>query len=387
MTKMIKIVFAVLPLIIAGNATAQDTPSNISSVAITNVRVFDGKKLSKPKTVVIENGLISSKKNAELTFDGQGGTLIPGFIDSHAHIKDIETLKQSAQWGITTILDMGTFPPEIVDSMRHLPGLPELRGSGVTASAPGSLQIEIMGAPQSSAVQNPEDAERFILERQSENADYIKVIVESPSIMESKALSSETVRSIVQSAHKHHMMVHAHAAFLESFQIAAAAGADIICHAPVDAPVDISTVKEMKKNKTISIPTLIMMKGTVNALKKPGMDYNNSKLSVEKIHKAGITIIVGTDSNNAEGSPVKIKHGEALHEEFELLVDAGLTPVEVLQSATVLPAKYLDLKDRGEIKPGLRADLVLIDGDPTLDISATRNIKAVWIGGIRFKNQ
>jgi imidazolonepropionase-like amidohydrolase len=82
-------------------------------------------------------------------------------------------------------------------------------------------------------------------------------------------------------------------------------------------------------------------------------------------------------------SPAKVPHGESLHDELGLLVEAGLTPVEALRAATTLPALYFGMGDRGIIAPGTRADLVLVDGDPTQDIAATRAIRGVWIAGAR----
>jgi imidazolonepropionase-like amidohydrolase len=66
---------------------------------------------------------------------------------------------------------------------------------------------------------------------------------------------------------------------------------------------------------------------------------------------------------------------------MELLVEAGLTPAEALRSATSAPADVFGLKDRGRIAPGLRADLVLVEGDPSLDIRATRAIVGIWKAG------
>jgi len=76
--------------------------------------------------------------------------------------------------------------------------------------------------------------------------------------------------------------------------------------------------------------------------------------------------------------------GISLHQELELLVGAGLSSVRALQAATSLPAKYFNLQDRGVIKPGFRADLVLVRGDPIANISVTREIERVWIGGVEF---
>ncbi|MBE1609639.1 imidazolonepropionase-like amidohydrolase [Actinopolymorpha pittospori] len=73
-----------------------------------------------------------------------------------------------------------------------------------------------------------------------------------------------------------------------------------------------------------------------------------------------------------------------MHHELELLVRSGLTATEALTAATIAPAKHFRLCDRGRIAPGLRADLVLVEGDPTADIDATRSIQEVWRNGIRL---
>ena len=84
-------------------------------------------------------------------------------------------------------------------------------------------------------------------------------------------------------------------------------------------------------------------------------------------------ILAGTDAPNPGTA-----HGASIHRELELLVRAGLSPLEALRAATSVPARAFALHDRGRIAPGLRADLVLVDGDPTRDILATRNIVAIW---------
>ncbi len=88
-----------------------------------------------------------------------------------------------------------------------------------------------------------------------------------------------------------------------------------------------------------------------------------------------IVILAGTDSNHTPGIPVNPHFGSSLHHELELLVGAGLSTVEALRSATVLPAQAFRLPDRGVTAPGYRADLVLIDGGPIADIRATRRIQ------------
>ncbi|MNV81426.1 isoaspartyl dipeptidase [compost metagenome] len=78
-----------------------------------------------------------------------------------------------------------------------------------------------------------------------------------------------------------------------------------------------------------------------------------------------------------------LAHGASVHHEMQLLVEAGFTPVEALQSATSKTARRFSLDDRGRIVEGARADLVLVDGDPTTHISDTLSIREVWKRGIR----
>jgi imidazolonepropionase-like amidohydrolase len=80
--------------------------------------------------------------------------------------------------------------------------------------------------------------------------------------------------------------------------------------------------------------------------------------------------------------PAAISHGISLHHELELLVDAGLSTLDALRAATSRPARYFGLADRGLIEPGRRADLVLVEGNPLQDITATRSIRRIWCGGV-----
>jgi imidazolonepropionase-like amidohydrolase len=110
--------------------------------------------------------------------------------------------------------------------------------------------------------------------------------------------------------------------------------------------------------------------------------YAASARGVGVLHAAGIPILAGTDANATPGVPYQPAFGASLHEELALLVDAGLSTAAALRAATSLPAKHFGLSDRGAVEPGLRADLVLVDGDPLADITATRAIRRVWLAGV-----
>ena len=358
----------------------------MNTIEITNVRVFDGTKLSELKTVVIENGIISSLTNGEIVLDAQGGTLLPGFIDSHIHLDNKSNLEDAAKWGITTMLDMATTSPELVDSLRNQPGLTDIRSCYHPASAAGGIQTSRLGFPVSSIVNGPEDAERFVVEQIKLGADYIKIVLEDPNVMGPAALTPETVTALVEASHKFNKQVFAHVTSINAFKIGTDAGVDVLTHVPLGEALPETIVKDIVKKALITVPTLVMIKGIGQSLTNmpthPVIDYHNSELTVEAFVKAGIPIIVGTDACSDPNTFCKISHGKSIHEEFQLLMAAGMTPVQVLQGATSLPAKMFGFHDRGSIEVGKRADLVLVDGDPTVDIKATRKIKNVWIGGI-----
>jgi imidazolonepropionase-like amidohydrolase len=105
----------------------------------------------------------------------------------------------------------------------------------------------------------------------------------------------------------------------------------------------------------------------------------HAKAAVGALRRAGVRILAGTDAP-APG----LAHGPSLHRELELLVLSGLTPSEALASATSEPARAFGFHDRGRIAEGLRADLLLVDGDPTVDIRATRDIVGVWKLGVQY---
>ena len=104
--------------------------------------------------------------------------------------------------------------------------------------------------------------------------------------------------------------------------------------------------------------------------------------AVRVLRAAGVVILAGTDAPNPGTA-----QGASLHGELELLVEAGLTPAEALRAATSAPAGVFGLKDRGRLAPGLRADLVLVDGDPSQDIRATRAIVGIWKAGLAVERR
>lgn len=141
-------------------------------------------------------------------------------------------------------------------------------------------------------------------------------------------------------------------------------------------------MSELREALLIAYLYSLAMMETVSKLGILGSNYDNCCESVQLMHKAGVPIMAGTDANDIPDTPAPVKHGMIIHHELELLVEAGLSPVEALRSVTSVVAEQFGLNDRGRIEPGLRADLVLVDGDPLKDVSETQRMKRVWCCGM-----
>lgn len=347
--------------------------ASANAFSICNVRVFDGHGIREPSTVVIDGELIGDGNIVPAkTIDAEGAVLLPGFIDSHIHLSSEEDLRKMARYGVTTALDMATWPVEKLNSLRGKKMMTDIRGCGLAATAPGSEHSRVPTMPPEALVASPSAAEEFVAARIKEGADYIKVVADVPGP------DQETLNALVVAAHRCEKRVVAHAVTTIATSMAQIAGVDFITHAPIDGVMSNHEVSQMVKDNRVSIPTLVMMKGVTN---RKGADYSNCTETVAALHQAGVPILAGTDANKALGVPANVEHGISLHEELELLVECGLSTTEALRAATCLPSKYFGLNDRGSIEPGRRADLVLVQGNPVEDITATRRIKRVWIAG------
>lgn len=386
------------------------------SFAIKNVRVFDGHEVHNCFTVVVENGKIAQFANAtsieaqDQVIDGEGLTLLPGLIDSHTHIWGEDHLRQAIQFGVTTELDMFmdyATAAELKLASLDNSQMADLRSACTCITAPGGHGTQYnLKIPTINSVS---ECEPFVDSRIAEGSDYIKIIYESgkghgffvPSI------SKEILSKLIVAAHNRSKMAVVHIGSYEEALDAATAGADCLAHLFNDKAADREFVDAVVKNRTFVIPTLSVIESTCGIASGAGLvldadlnpyfslvDVRNLKSAFMKsrknlaemqvalqavrfLHAEGVPILAGSDAPN----PGTI-HGASLHRELELLVQAGLSPLEALQAATSVPARHFGLEDRGQIAVGLRADLLLVRGDPTTEITNTRQIVSVWRSGI-----
>lgn len=385
----------------------------MKKTAIINVHVFDGHRgLDDLSTVTISGPLIVdvSPYNPENTLspdidiiDGAGCTLLPGLIDSHVHVDKPEQLDDLASAGVTTALDMASFPHSLTMAIRDASlatapdgsPRPAFLTAGLFATAPGSMHSKLVGGLPAACLSSPEEARNFVAKRVEEGSDYIKVVTDIPGP------SQDVLDALVAAARTSGKKTVAHAATYEPFRMAVESGADLVTHVPIDRPVDAAWAEALAEEDRTCCPTLIMMKGICQArnagppageghLPRPDEQASESKPkrelsichsndSVRALVKAGVRILAGTDAHITPFAPVK--HGRSMHQELHLMYAASMGPLEILRSATSVPAKYWGLQGKGVVEPNATADLLLVEGQPLEDITDIGNVKSVWISG------
>ena len=400
----------------AGSAFAQPT-------VIQGARVFTGDEVLPNTTVVIRGPTIESvtpgddipaAAGAEATVvDGAGMTLLPGLIDSHTHNFG-PALEQALNFGVTTVLDMLTAEAMAAQWRREqaagaVPSRADVFAGGpVTVAGGHGTQFGVALA----TLDDPEQTDAFIADRVAAGADFIKVIYEAGSAGRPlPTFAASTLPRIVTAAHDHDRLAVFHISTAEAAREVIAAGADGLVHMYFDGTGGPEFVEAAHEAGIFIVPTLAVLEtiagtgGGVELAADPriapfltpeqrgglGQDFGRAPdpelmaqilAGVGALHTAGVPILAGSDAPNPGTT-----HGASIHRELELLVRAGLTPVEALRAATTAAVDAFDLGDRGRIAAGLKADLVLVRGDATADVLATRDIAAIWKDGTRFERR
>jgi imidazolonepropionase-like amidohydrolase len=413
---------AVSGMLLSGVADPGAVPKGEKGVFFKNVRLFDGTNAISAASVLVEGGRIRAVRPGLAppagveVMDGAGQTLLPGLIDAHVHVWSMDNLRQFLPFGVTSAVDMFTSAGFMAAVHKDQSGPnPPLQAflvsPGILAAAPGGHGTQY-GTPIPT-LSGPADAVAFVDDRIAEGSDFIKIIYDDGSAyrMDLPTLSRETLKAVIDAAHARRKMAVVHAGTLKRCREAVEAGADGIAHLNFDNALDPGLPELFAAKKAFVIPTLSVLSsmngcpdpaalaedpllspylgpGDVRALHTaaiaatPPGAYAAAERHLEALVRAGVPILAGTDAPN----PGTV-HGPSLHGELELLVKAGLTPVEALRSATSIPANVFGMTGRGTIAPGACADLVLVEGDPTVDIKATRAIVGVWKSGVRVDRE
>jgi imidazolonepropionase-like amidohydrolase len=385
-------------------------------LAIRGARVFDGMRTIPQANVLVRDGRIVAvgpgiaiPEGAQV-IDGSGKTLLPGLIDAHAHVWMRADLKQQLIFGVTTVLDMFT-AAQFAAAMRKEQTAgqafdrADLYSAGTLLTAPGGHGTEYpIKVP---TLSDPSEAQAFVDARIAEGSDYIKLILDDFSAYggHRPTLSKETLTAAIAAAHRRGKLTVVHIGTLQEAEEAINAGADGLAHLFLGPKSDPDFGRLVASHHAFVVPTLTVLQSVcgnaggqsliadahlapylgpsaIANLKKAftlpiPVSCAGSFEAVKQLRAAGVAILVGDDVPNPGTSP-----GATEHRELELLVEAGLTPTEALIGATSAAARAFHLDDRGTIAPGMRADLLLVNGDPAGDIKATRDIAGVWKDGV-----
>jgi imidazolonepropionase-like amidohydrolase len=364
---------------------------------ISNISIFNGRKVgtainvtfrASPGDIISIEAGTKDLASIDTVIDGRGCTLLPAFIDANVDTAATNTdLPIFASYGIGTVLDMSSSKADVqamrAESIAEV-GLPTYLASGPIATAQATDGSQIHPRRETGTVQVPAGAETWVtsLLEGPTKSDYIKVLVDLPGI------DGPTLIALVHAAHRHGKLAVAHSFQKVGYSRALQAGFDVITLVPIDGFIETEMAEGLAARNIACIPTLCMARAMVPLLLQQASDgvedvsFDYALANVKKLYDAGVRICAGTEANQISHVPISI--GESLHEEMELLVRAGLSNLDALRAATIIPAMVFGMGDRGEISLGRRADMVLVEGDPLQDITATRRIRKVWIGGVEM---
>jgi len=420
------------------------------TVVLENFTLIDGtgKKPSPGAALVITDGRIAyagPKAGAKAPQGAQradlsGKFVMPGIINLHGHLGNVKGLTQDpknftrenleanlktyADYGVTSVVSMGS-DQDLVYQVRaeQRAGRPAVariftagRGftgkAGYPTTAPGmkGVPFEVSAAGE---------VQKAVAELADKRVDIVKIWVDD-HLGKEKKIPMELCRAIIENAHKHGLKVAAHIFYLDDAKQLVEAGLDGLAHSVRDKPVDDELIQLMKKKGAWQAAATLMREVSTFAYAKraPFLDdsffaraaspdviatlaseayqkkmaadpdlrlypgfLETAKKNLKRLADAGVRYGFGTDT----GPPARFA-GYFEHEELVHMAESGLSPAQVLQSATKDAAEFLGAsKDLGTLEKGRWADLVVLDKNPLDNIRNSRTIHAVYIAGNKVR--
>lgn len=400
----------------------------VSSAPIEDaVLILEGERIRS----VGRRGSIPIPKDAT-KINAAGKTIIPGLISLHGHVGRTEGMEadeelfnrariqrdanQYLYYGFTHALSLGHDREAIygflADQRAGKTTGARLYTAALGFGAKGGWPVN----PYVHRPTTPEEARTMARQELAHHPPFLKMWVDD-RLGQSPPFPVEITGAIIDEARKQGVRVTAHVYYLADAKELIRRGVVALAHSVQDQEVDEEFLRLAKQNGVVQIATLTGIRKNLdyveNAsfLKDPGLPLlfpakmletlgsqayresvaKNSNLDLirrqsemaarntKKIAAAGIPIAVGTDSGLVGSFP-----GLWEHREMALLVQAGLTPQQALQAATIVGARFLGIdRDYGSIAPGKVADFLVLNGNPLADITHTRNIDSIWMNGKR----
>jgi imidazolonepropionase-like amidohydrolase len=393
----------------------------VSARPLSNVTIrIDGDTI-----VGIERGLTAPGANDTL-LDFRDRTVLPGLMDMHVHLtgeysKDDRLndfimneadyaldaamfAKRTLESGFTVVRNLGdSF--NVTVALRQAIDSGDVPGPRILTAAKGLSSTGGHGDPSNGwanhlkgdpgpvdgVVNGVEDARKAVRQRYKDGADWIKITATGGVLSVAKSgqnpqFTDEELRAIVDTAADYGMRVAAHAHGTEGMKRAVVAGVASIEHGTY---MDDEVMRLMKQNGTYYVPTILAGNWVAEQAKIDGFfpELVRPKAAAigpiiketfAKAYKAGVPIVFGTDTGVSA-------HGDNA-QEFALMVEGGMPPMEAIRSATNVAAEFLDIADRhGSLEAGKQADIIAVSGNPLDDIRVMENVTFVMKGGKIYK--
>jgi len=370
---------------------------NVNLIMMTEDKVLENYSVVIKDGLIVEIGefqTVSTPEEAQI-IEGEGKYLMPGLVDMHVHqmrYRGEEILYLSN--GVTSIQNMWGFPKDL--EMRDAINDRRFLGPRIFTTGPimdGSDPVW----ENSVVLETPEEARRAVISVQEKGYDAVKVY---------ERLTVEVYEEIMKTAEEIGIRVVGHVPRHVGIRQALELGQGSIEHLSGYSEENIANEAEMtvennvwntptlaiihilKKEKEIEgleyvNPEVIRMWRNMRRMGRYEIDFEKQQNFVRTIHEKGGKLLAGTDANNPFVVP-----GFSLHSELEYLAGAGLTPYEVLKTATYNPAEFLGQLDKfGTIEEGKEADLILLSKNPLEDIKNTRTLEGTMVRGVWLTNE
>jgi imidazolonepropionase-like amidohydrolase len=376
-------------------------------------------------------GSVSIPKDAAVQ-DVSGKTIIPALINLHGHLGlstngadsaaghytqelVVKQLNKYLSYGVETVASFGQ-DEDAIYGVRDAQHAGAVGGARVFTAGHGFLEYTGKSNPTDHRYrpQNPEEARADVRELAAFHPDYMKMWVDD-NLGRGTKIQPAIYQAIIDEAHKQHIRVFAHEFYLGDAKALLAAGIDGFAHSIRDQPVDNEVMQTMKARGVFLIPTLVrdevlfayadnlkwlndpfflagLDSGALTIIRSPEVvektrkdpdiakyraGLEMAKKNLKTLSDAGVKVAFGTDS----GVPTRFP-GYFEHRELQLMVEAGLTPMQAIVAATGTNAEILGgAKQFGTLQPDRRADFLVLDASPLVDIHNTEKLSAVWQAG------
>jgi imidazolonepropionase-like amidohydrolase len=404
---------------------AEQSATTAGVKTYVSARLIDGsgKPAIENAVLIVRNGRVEAVGPASEvkppagahTINLAGKFIIPGLISTHVHISDVQGLRPPAYTDENTLRQLGVFARYGVTAVLSLGGEKEPAFKARETQNTTTLdRARIYLSGDVITGKTPQEAREMVARVAASKPDIIKIRVDD-NLGATAKMPPEVYRAIIDEAHQRGLRVAAHIFYLEDAKDLLRSGADFIAHSVRDKEIDDEFISLMKKRDIPYCPTLTREISTfiyestpsffsdpfflreadrevVAQLQEPQRQEAMRKSATAQRYKAALTVALRNLKKAADaglliamstdaGPFANRFQGYFEHLEMEMMAEAGLTPSQILRSATIDAARAMRVDGIGSITKGAWADFVVLERDPLKDIRNTRSIASVWIAG------